>query len=571
MRLPLSFVFKVSSAIGALFLSALPVQAEEIYKQPPTFYEKLPTPPKGGEIRYRTPSDPKVMNPVLSADAYSSVVEDYLWMGLMTLDPENLNFLPSLADRYLISDDKKTYSFFLNPQAQWQDGTPVTSADVQFTFDLINNPKTHAAALRSYYSGISVSAPAPHIVVFHVKEPKFDNLFTLSMFRPIQAKQFKNSPDFNQDKGIMFPIGNGPYIFEKFERSQKIVFARNKNWWAKDLPLHRAQYNIDKVNLEIIGDQNLAYERFIKETIDDIDITPEQWALKVNGVDKDKFSDRPESTKKLWMLKEANKFPKPYSFIGWNAKNPIFQDVETRKALSYLVNYKKINEKVFYNLSEQSTSPFGSFTNNSNPVLRTEPYMMAYDRKKAVELLKKAGWENKGGATLVKNINGKQVPFQFSLSIVNISPTASKIAQILKEDFKVFGIQMNIQSLEWNSLLGKLDNRDFDAISLAWTSTLFPNARQIWHSQSQQQGGSNFVSYSNPQVDRLIDEANKEFDPQKRSQIMQEINTIIYEDQPYTFLFEPKFVLEGLNTRIHSPKWLSDYAGGAMSDLFYLN
>jgi ABC-type transport system substrate-binding protein len=79
------------------------------------------------------------------------------------------------------------------------------------------------------------------------------------------------------------------------------------------------------------------------------------------------------------------------------------------------------------------------------------------------------------------------------------------------------------------------------------------------------------MSYSNPKLDALIDESNKEFDPAKRNLMMQEITKIIYADQPVTFLNEGKFILEGLNPRIKSPKWLSDYSGGTDSDLFYLN
>jgi len=571
MRFCLSRYFMFSCSVLTLSCAFVSAHADETYQKQPSFYEKLPVPPKKGEIHYRTPSDPKVMNPVLSDDAYSGAVEEYLWMPLMSLDPDTLHFIPALAESYTVSDDKKSYTFHLNPKALWQDGTPVTAEDIRFTYDLILNPKTHSAALRSYYAGISVTVKDSHTVVFHVKEPQFDNLFTLATFKPIQAKQFKNSRDFNEDKGIMAPVGNGPYVLEKFERGQKISFVRNKNWWGKDLATEKARYNIDRVELEIISDTNLAYERLIKGSIDDLDITPEQWVSKVNGVDKNKFSNTHTQSKSLWALKESNKYPKPYSFIGWNSKNPIFQDKDTRKALSYLVDYKKINEKVMFNLSEQSTSPFGSFTKNSNQDLRSPTQIISYNTKKAAELLKASGWKNEGGSTLVKNINGKQVPFQFTLDIVNISPTATKIAQILKEDLKVFGIQMNIRSLEWNSFLGKLEQRDFDAVMLGWTATLFPNARQIWHSQSQALGGSNFVSYSNPTVDTLIDNANQEFNSEKRNNIMQKINTLIYEDQPYTFLFEPKFVLEGLNTRIQSPKWLTEYAGGTASELFYFN
>ena len=174
---------------------------------------------------------------------------------------------------------------------------------------------------------------------------------------------------FNNDKGIMNPIGNSAYVMEKYLRSQKIIFKRNKNWWAKDLPDYKNRFNIDEIILDIIPDPNLAYEKFLKGDIDQISFNAEQWNNKVTGMDKEKFGTSPQQ-KKVWSFKEKNKFPKPYTFIAWNLKNPLFQNVKTRTALSYLVDYKKINDTVYYNLYTQSTSPFGSFTDNSDPELR---------------------------------------------------------------------------------------------------------------------------------------------------------------------------------------------------------
>jgi peptide/nickel transport system substrate-binding protein len=234
------------------------------------------------------------------------------------------------------------------------------------------------------------------------------------------------------------------------------------------------------------------------------------------------------------------------------------------------VNYKKIIENVFFNLQVQSTSPFGSFTLNSAPELRLADKMMTFNKNKAKELLLQDGWKNGGQGKLVKTIAGKIVPFVFDLEVPSQASNSLKIAQVLKEDLKSSGIILNIKSLEWNSFLDRIEKRDFDALILAWTSTLFPNPKQVWHSGSQETGGSNFIGYSNLKVDELISKANLEFDPAQRNRIMQEINRLIYADQPYTFLTEPKYVLEGLNTKIKSSEWISQYSGETSSDLFYL-
>lgn len=553
-------------------LSAAPVSAKEVgvYERKATFYDSLPSAKKGGELNFKLASDPKVMNPVLSSDAESGSLEGYLWMNLMTIDPDTLDYLPALATSYSISNDKKSYTFTLNKEARWQDDTPVTADDIKFTFDTIMNTKVNAAALRSYYQGVTLRVKDPLTVTFSVEEPRFDHLFVFSLFTPIQKKQFEKSPDFNKDKGIMNPIGNGPYVFEKYERGQKVVFKRNKTWWALSQPHYKNRFNIDTINLRIVSDPNLGYEKFIKGDIDALGFTAEQWNTKVTGLDKEKFGSSAQSGKNIWALKEENNFPKIYSYVGLNLRKPIFADEKTRTALAHLVNYKKIVEKVYYNLAIQSTSPFGSMTANSDPELRNADNMVAFNKSKAMALLKEAGWKSDGSGRLVKEIDGKTIPFEFNLDIASISPTAPKIAQILKEDFKTSGIKINIKSLEWHTLIDKTQNHDFDAVILGWTSTLFPNPKQIWDSKSQENGGSNYVGYNNPEVDALIAQANQEFDISKRNLLMQKLNRIIYKDKPYLFLIEQKYILEGLNSKIRSPKWLSKYSGSADSDLFYL-
>jgi ABC-type transport system substrate-binding protein len=541
------------------------------YSQKTSFYEQLPSVKKGGTLYFSMSSDPKVINPLLSADNESASLEGYLWLPLMTLNPETIEFLPALATGYSISADKKNFTFFINPKAKWQDGTDVTADDIRFSFDTLMNTKTDSAALRSYFHGTTLSVKDPHTVTFSVADPKFDSLYVLSSFATIQKKQFEHSPNFNLDKGIMKPVGNGPYVLEKYERTQQVVFKRNKSWWGYSIPHFKERYNVDKIVIRIIGDQSLAYEKFIADDLDMIAFTQEQWHINVNGIDKNKFGKNRSSGKPIWSVKEENQFPRVYDYIGWNEKNPIFADPKTRLALSYLVDYKKIINAVYYDLSVQCTSPFGSFSNNSDPELRMPGKMISFDKLKAMKLLKEAGWKNEGGDALVKVINGKKVPFVFELATVSTNKARVKIATILKEDFKDSGIQLKIRAMEWNSFLDRVDKQDFDAVILGWTATLFQNPKQIWDSKSADLGGSNYISYSNPQVDKLIEKANVEFDASKRNKIMQQLNRLIYADQPYTFLTEPKAGLFGLNSKIKSPRWYSKYDSALATDLFYLN
>jgi len=104
----------------------------------------------------------------------------------------------------------------------------------------------------------------------------------------------------------MNPIGNAAYIMTRYMRGQRITLKRNKGWWAAKLPQYKNRFNIDEIILHIIPDVNLTYEKFLKEDIDNISFTSEQWQNKVVNIDKEKFGTQPNQ-KKVWALKEKNK------------------------------------------------------------------------------------------------------------------------------------------------------------------------------------------------------------------------------------------------------------------------
>jgi len=542
------------------------------YKAKASSYEKLTEAKKGGTLFASMGNNPKVINPVLSDDQNSSKLEPFLWATLFTEDSDTLYPLPYLAESYSVSADKKSYTFTLNKNAKWQDGTPVTSDDVKFTFDTLMNPKTDAAAIRSFMRGITLEVKDTHTFTFKVPEPQFDSLRILYLFAPIQKAQFEKEADFNKARGIMNPIGNGPYTLKTFSRDQRVEFERKKDWWGSSLPHFKNRFNAERVVLRIITDPNLEYERFVKGDLSLMEFggnAIEIYAKKVLGTDKEKFGTAPGSGKKLWSQEFQNKAPRGYTYIGWNLRKPVFASKKTRQALAHLADTKEIAEKVYYGFAHQATSPFGSLTRNSDQGLRQPGKMIGYDPKKALALLKEDGWADSDGDNVIdKTINGQKVPFRFELRYNSNNPARGKIAQILKENFKKAGIDITIRAMEWNAYLADIDERKFDAIVMAWTATPYPNPRQIWHTDSEKNKGSNFIGYSNPKVDQMIDRANREFDPEKRAKILQEINRALYDDQPYTWLVEPRSLIAAFSDSVNSGVWAMTYDVLAPVDIY---
>ncbi len=133
----------------------------------------------------------------------------------------------------------------------------------------------------------------------------------------------------------------------------------------------------------------------------------------------------------------------------------------------------------------------------------------------------------------------------------------------MKEDMRKAGVKMNIETVDWNAFTKALDERKFDSVIMRWGGGgVNPDPTQIWHSKSAQGSGSNFVSYSNPKVDRLIETAINITDKSKRVKAFHEIHELIAEDAPYVFLYEPKYSMYAVSKRVVRPKDTYNYSVG---------
>ncbi|HXG30541.1 MAG TPA: ABC transporter substrate-binding protein, partial [Thermodesulfobacteriota bacterium] len=222
-------------------------------------------------------------------------------------------------------------------------------------------------------------------------------------------------------------------------------------------------------------------------------------------------------------------FTPNYSYIGWNMARPYFSDRRVRTAMTHLVNRESILKEILYNLGEVVTNPF--YINSPEYDRSIKPY--PYDPEKAKMLLEEAGWVDHDGDG-IRDKDG--VDFRFEFLIPAGSDTGEKIATILKEELDRVGIDMQIRKTEWAVFTTRLNERRFDAVTLAWSMGVESDPYQIWHS-SQAERGSNFVGFKNVEADRLIEEARTEFDRKKRIELYRRFSRIVHEEQPYTFLF----------------------------------
>jgi ABC-type transport system substrate-binding protein len=534
-------------------------------------YEKFPAPKKGGTFNDVIVANPTTLNPLIATSVDDMTISGYFYMGLMGRDMQTYEDLPGLAQKVEVSQNKKEYTFTLYKNAKWSDGTPVTSDDVEFTFNKIMDTKVDAAALRSFYDGVTFQKIDQLKFKFIVPVPKYNSLSSLTTFVPVQKKQFEKEADFNKSKENLRPIGNGPYKLKAISRDQYVTLEKDQNWWAKDFPENKPTANFDLIQMKIIPDQALSYENFMRGNIDTMNFLADQYATQVKKVDQDKFGSKPDTGKSVWAGEFKSDGSMPAYSLRLNLKNSILSSHKVRIALAHLIDYQAVTERGYYNTVYQSVSPFGSRTDNTPTELKTGAKTFKLDPKKAAAILKEDGWaDTNQDGLLDKVLSGKLTPLKLEVKLATINTSGMRSVQIFKETFKKAGIELTIRGMDIPALFKDVDDRNFEIVFMGWGGgSIYPDPKQIWHSDSIDHGGSNMVSYSNPKVDRLIEKANLEFDKKKRSKILQEINREIYNDVPYIFLVERGSIYQGFNSKVKSPIWSQRYSTSVTKDLFH--
>ena len=516
-----------------------------------------PNAAQGGTFTVNMRSEPSTLNPITSAEAAGQEVVTYVMDSLMELNADTYEWTPSLAEKMIISPDGKTYTFTIRDGAKFHDGQSVTVEDVKFSFDVIFDPKYNAAHLRPYFENIEKAEILdPHTVRFTVKEKYFRNTESLAGLT-IVPKHFYGDPESGVKKNKTI-LGSGPYKVESYNQGQSLLFVKNRDWWGLKVSEKKGQWNFERIRARFFKEDNAIIENLKKGEIDLFwDVAPETFVQRMTG---------PEYGKTIIKKKVENSAPKEYLYIGWNQRNELFKDRDTRLALHLLANRDEINKLYRFNMSLLATGPWYRQNEFADPSVKPIPY----EPKKAVELLKKAGWALNDEGLLEKTINGKKTPFRFTLAYSN--KTFEKYWLLYQADLRKVGIDMQLRNQEWTSMYKNVKNGDFEAAALRWMNgSVEIDPKQIWHSTSATKGGSNHFGYSNPEVDKLIDEARVELDKKKRIPILRKVYRLIADDVPYVFFFNDKYSTYAHTSRVKQTKPTHKYSigGNAWAPMLY--
>lgn len=531
----------------------------------------------------RLPADPDRLNLLLSTNVYARVVNEQIFLYLLHFDPRTLELSPQLAKsrpevREITEGPYRggvAYTFEIHDEAVWDNGRPITGEDFEFTLKALFNPKVNAANVRAYLDYIKEVRIDPanprrftvltdqkyiigetavsnipvlpeyaydpnelmkNVALTHLTDPAYVERLVNPTDPDEQLEPERqaiqefadafNSPRYSREKG--FITGAGPYTFEEWETGQRIVLNRKKDWWGDQLseqfPLLQAYP--DKLSFLIIPDQSAAVVALKDQQID------------VTGqIDAKDFVDLRDNEliNRLYKLHTPSSLG--YYFIGLNNKKPRLSDKRVRRALAHLVDVPALIDDLFYGLAERTVGPF----HPAKPYYHKELPPIEYDPEKARSLLAEAGWEDSNGNGIAdKEINGVLTEMELEYKISASSNFANSQALLFQDNAKKAGVKVNIVPKEFTVMIDDTKKRDYELYSGAWAQDpVIDDPKQLWHSESDTPDGGNRVSFTNAEADRLIEEIRVTLDEGERNRLYKEFQELIYEEQPYIFLFAP--------------------------------
>jgi microcin C transport system substrate-binding protein len=476
---------------------------------------------KGGTLKYVESSFPPTLR-TCGKNANSTFISMLIGLSyeaMLDLDPVTLKYVPNLAKRWAIADDKVTFFFELDERAKWSDGKPVVADDIVATWELYTDKGIEDPFRNDFYTKYEKPvAISNRIVMIKSKllnwrafmSIGFMTILPSHIIRKIDGKGYLDEYQFK-----MMP-GSGPYTYESSRVNEEIIMVRRKDWWQKDFPRQQGYNNFDKLHFIFIQDENLIKEKFKKGELDWIyvnvarewhqEFTPAMMPQIANGwVQKRKiFTHRPIGT----------------SGIAFNMRKPPFDDIRVRKAIAHLYNREKMMDKLFFNEYEYLDSfyPNSPYENPDNPKIR-------YNPDKAVELLEAAGWKQKNRDSdgwLVKD--GKR----FELNLNYVQKSSERILTIFQEDLKDIGIKLNLKQVTWATDIKEVGERNFEMSSRAYSGLLFPNPESSMHSKfADLPNNNNIWGLKNERIDEICEEYPRMFDPEERIKAVREIDGIV--------------------------------------------
>lgn len=472
------------------------------------------TPPYGGTFtKSLNYGDPGSLDPIVKNEVAAIMVMMNMYDRLVKVNPVTGQVEPGLAESWNISEDGLTYTFYLRDNASFHNGRPITADDIKYTLERLSNPVNASprvnllvgvAGLEAFQSGAAsdiagLEVVSPYVLTIHLDQPKPTLLFDVGdpMAGIVPREEVERlGLDFGRR-----PVGSGPFKFATWRADDEIVLEANLDYWA-------GRPYLDRVVFRIMREEATRDAEFMAGNLDAMTIGEAQYARYSN----DPFWQQ-------YIIEVPELFTRAL-FLN-NTVSPL-DNAKVRQALNYAIENRLIVERVLSNKAYPATGPLQSSSPAYNPDLVAYPY----NPERARELLREAGYPNGFELEVLATAAGSVV----------VEATMGFLADI--------GVDVRIVRLESTTLFERVRAGDYMA---AYYSTggeldpiMFLNARL--HTRNHGAAG-NSTWYANPEVDRLLDEALRTTDNNRRIELARQIEELVTADAPWVFLNYNKAVV----------------------------
>jgi microcin C transport system substrate-binding protein len=484
---------------------------------------------KGGSIILTIPDFPSTFRMVgKDANSYWNYLLKYSlsYEGLLELDPVTEEFIPALATHWKISDDKKEFTFRIDPDARWADGKPVVAEDVLETWKLQIDP----GILEAYSNILYGSYEEPEIISKYIIKVRAKELnwrqflyFGASLrIMPAHIIGGLSGKDYLEKFQFDFIPGSGAYVLDinEIRKGQSVSVRRRSDYWAEDQRRNIGRFNFDFIRFDVVTDKRLEFEKFKKGDIDLVDFTGITTIN--NWLELDKNEDFLRGV--IQKRDVFNQYPSGLRGICFNMRRPPFDDIRIRKAFAHLFDRGKMIERLYHNIPAILDSYYANsvYENPDNPKIR-------YNFDEGVRLLAEAGWSEKNrDGYLVKD--GRV----FETEVVFGHPDLERFLTIYQEDMRNAGIKLNLRQVDGSTNFQIGNERNFSLIVAAWGGLTFPNPESSFGpGTADQPNTTNWPGVKDARIDELCLQYNVSFDRNERINIIREIDGILCSIQPY--------------------------------------
>jgi microcin C transport system substrate-binding protein len=486
-----------------------------------------PAAPKGGRVRQWALGSFDSLNP-FPVKGNPAVGLGLIYDTLMMASPDEASTSYGLVAEWLsYPDDYSSATFKLRAGAHFNDGRPITPADVIFSLGAIKQASPNQALYYKNVTKVEQTGPDQVTFIFDVKGNR-ELPYIIGQLE-ILPKHFYESNGANGEPRdlskatLETPLGSGPYRIKEVDAGRSITYERVRDWWAKDLPASQGQWNFDEITFVYFRDRVPAFEAFKSGQLDYwLESSAKNWAT---AFDFDAVKRGQVKLDKLPVVTVA-----PMQAFAFNTRRAQFSDPRVRQAFNLAYDFEWANKNLFYDQYIRVGSYFENselkatglpkgreleiltelkgqvppevFTHEwKNPVNATSEDARRH-LAEASKLFAAAGWTPKNG--VLTNAAGDQLTAEFLL----VQPDFERLVLPYKAVLEKLGVKVSVRVIDTSQYQRREDSFDFDIVVANFRQSESPGneQRDFWGSEAADKEGShNLIGIKNPAIDRLID------------------------------------------------------------------